>query len=194
MRGLVLALAVFLLLRGGAEVAMAARWEKAEVPAYDFTPETWRPYVQANVADFNANMPPEVPRLIYTPMGERSCEDLPPNGPKGGLSYCVQRGSLSVPGYVAEMRASRRGERFVSALVAVAADHAFVDPQAVLCHETTHGVTDVPDDYALPHADESCVQGRLSHLGAWDIAYAAAVYSDDGSRRSGHHRSRHRSH
>jgi hypothetical protein len=69
-------------------------------------------------------MPPEVPRLIYMPMGERSCEDLPPNGPKGGLSYCLQRGSLSVPGYVAEMRASRRGERFVSALVAVAADHA----------------------------------------------------------------------
>lgn len=175
------------------EVAMAARWTKAEVPVWDFTAEEWRPAVQATVDDFNTQLPSEVPRLRYVPMGEIPCEMLPPNGRRGGISVCT---SLSPPG----PRYSGWNTKQIShglitrAMVLIRADAIPVAPTIVLCHEIAHVMWDVPDDYSHPHADTSCVQGFLPHLGPWDIAYATAVYNDDGHHDRDRHRSRHQRH
>jgi hypothetical protein len=162
------------------EAAMAARWERAEVPVWDFTRDDWRPYVQATVEDFNANMPPGVPRLIYTPMGELRCEDLPNNGKRGGISVCLTDAPLASSAYWAEARRTLRGQRFTSALIAIDRNTSVTSPGTLLCHEMTHEVFDAPDDDSRPHPNDSCVQGYLDHLGSWDIAYAASVYSQDG--------------
>jgi hypothetical protein len=168
------------------EATMAARWEKATVSVWDFTPEEWRPYVQATVDDFNANLPPGAPELAYVPMGELPCDALPKYGKMGGVSVCAGRGDLgrSTTNTIAVDRTLLRAK--------IMLDPADVSRLAMnSCHEMTHAVLDTPDNYSLPHLDDSCVQGLLDHLGPWDIAYAAQVYAtqpDHGHRSGKRHR------
>jgi hypothetical protein len=184
-------IAVLLFVPGG---AMAARWEKATVPVWDFTPDDWRPYVQATVDDFNANLPPSVPHLVYTPMGELPCESLPGKGKPGGITVCTSPAERSNTARTTVVH--RRITRSRIALTPpIAWGRALASElRRVSCHEFGHGVLYMPDDHTYPHAEESCVQGTLDHLGPWDIAYAADAYRHhSGPRhRSGgqHHRAK----
>lgn len=168
---------------------MAARWEThgKAIPVWDFTSDFWRESVQATVDDFNASLPPEVPRLTYVPMGEMACDALPENGRVGGISVC----SAPVWPHYGEVKRSFRHDRVVSAKVIQLEGGDVVKPKAIMCHEFTHAVFDAPDSpdpTTRPHENESCVQGRLDHLGAWDIAYAAQVYGARGKSKHRHHR------
>jgi hypothetical protein len=158
------------------EGAMAARWEKAVVPVWDFMPQQAQPYIQAAVDDFNATLPPGVPRLDYIPMGELPCANLPGYGKLGGISVCYAPDSWhSVSDIALDGHAiSRVRVQLVTVNAA--------------CHELMHALTNIADDYANPHLGESCVQGALEHLGSWDIAYAAQVYGE----RNGHKNTRRR--
>ena len=179
------------------EGAMSARWEKDTVPVWSFVPDDWQALVENTVRDFNAHLPPSAPRLVYTPMGEKPCEQLPFYGRKGGISVCLGPMPPARPAW-SPKRIS--GDRFVSGLIGINTqtdlppDPSML-PAVMLCHEMMHVVTDAPDGfddqgrYNYPHPDTSCVQGYLDHLGSWDIAYAESVYPFPNGHR---HKRRHR--
>lgn len=167
------------------EGAMAARWEKHTIPVWDMTSDAWRPAIRTAIDDYNTNLPDGAPLLVDVPMGQTPCEDLPQYGRKGGITMC-----LAGPD---DVNRSRQELWFGQQSKVIIQPADLPRSGYVLCHELAHAVIGIPDDYTNPHLTESCVQGGLSHLGPWDIAYAAQVY---GEHVRHHHRSRsrHRTH
>jgi hypothetical protein len=164
-----------------------ARWTSDVVTVWDFTPETWRPFVEATINDFNAVLPASVPRLVHAPMGELACDALPASGRKGGITICVapdpRRAGFPLVGG-ATTRMTTLGSVISRARVKMLASCPTSYLPCLLCHEMMHAVCDAPDAGAtFPEPVESCIRSTWNKLGSWDVAYARRVYelaSDHG--------------
>lgn len=166
------------LTNGGRTQAAGAVWNTRRVPVWDFAPDDWKPNVARAVADFNAAMPPGVPRLVYRAMGEQACDSLPEYGRKGGISVCVGADANWAHTYAV-------GREMRRAKILLHPDGREAVRAKALCHELMHAVTYAPEGYTLDengrpvglrHERTSCVQGLLTTPGPWDRAFARKMY------------------
>lgn len=126
-------------------------------------PDEWQSAFDANLADFNANMPKYGPHFTVIRIAPEICQEanLKVCGGDGrwedndssywGISLSRGRKGRGINVNVMDIRIDTDSER-----------------RRILCHEFMHQLGYVSDNYnALP--DTSCVWGSLDHLGPWDI-------------------------
>lgn len=125
----------------------------------------WGAAVAQTVQEFNAIMPPGGPRLVYARQEPGACL-----GGKRAIAVC---GVSSLPGNVPPESQAYSTGRFVYLLDATAHEPPAVVANTV-CHEFMHALTGIPDNE--DSRSDSCVWGRLTSPGPFDVAQLAARY------------------
>ena len=166
-------LAVVVLLLWTPEVlAGGAVWKQKHLLIDDYTSSVWQPIVAETVASFNAILPKQAPQLVYRTMGEQPCEGLPDCGQPNAISVC----NGVVEGGDGLTNSSWLNHQFRRAKITLEPTIRPGNRRNVTCHELMHALTNIPDQDGDPEPTTSCVWGRLSTPGTFDIAYIKRVY------------------
>lgn len=150
------------------------QWTERTLPVQDFSTNASESLI-AEVADFNAHMPPNGPHLVYQRMDgpcpppyERRHVITACTGdvtPQSAAALTYQRGDPDQPG------------RMLSAQMVF--DDDLVVTTHYVCHEMMHAVTGIWDNYGARNED-SCVWGWwLEQLGPYDIILLNDAYAKD---------------
>jgi hypothetical protein len=133
----------------------------------DYSSALWDGIVAKTVDDFNAVMPRGGPRLVYERRAAVLCDALPRRrGKNRHITVCST--TNRVGGQVFGGKRIELGDAFAD-------ETRFPGYRAeATCHEFMHILTRIPDNYDT--SPESCVWGRLTAPGPFDVATLEKVY------------------
>lgn len=177
---LVIICATLLILFGSlVPAASATRPLQRDFTIYDASSDAYSPFVAQSVADWNAVLDnlPHAPHLVYERIEPAIC--LERNRRMNVIIVCEFTRPLG-----GEM-AWRQREIRLNTQRGIDAGPEY---QAnVACHEFAHWLLQLGDDYdSMP--GQSCLYGRLTTPGPYDIAYATSLYSEKHQKTQGHKR------
>jgi len=172
MRIVLAVLALFLLspdvLAGGAV------WTGKTVAVYDYTSPAWDGIIAQTVAEMNAMLPKQAPRLLYRRMAEVPCAQAPMR--KKAIVVCLVGAGDPSPAHASWWTHQHSISR---AQVRLSPSASPNNHRKEACHELMHVLTSIQDNYAAA-PDTSCVWGNLSSPGPFDVAYAKKIYRKHG--------------
>lgn len=157
------------------------------IAVYDRTSDAWNGVIEETVADFNAIMPPQGPRLVYVDQSGVLCAQ--------DVKVCSGYVDPKYGGF-AITRAPGEGEILLTDIIPLSRQGM----EMIACHEFMHVLTQIPDDYIIdaignviwqhPGTD-SCVWNWSENPGSFDIATLKSVYGgSDHHKHHKHHKKR----
>ena len=153
-------------------LAEGAVWTQKHLFVDDYTSAVWQPVIAETVANFNGILPKRAPQLVYRAMGVQTCESLPDYDQPRAISVC--NGPVTDGDGVTDSAWWKHEFRRVK--ITLEPTIRSTNRLNVTCHEFMHALTNIPDQDGDPEPVTSCVWGRLSTPGSFDVAYLKRVY------------------
>jgi hypothetical protein len=164
-----------------------AGWTGQRVAVLDYTSRVWDSILPTTVAEMNAMLPPEAPRLVYRRKPARDCRHLIPR--RGAIIVCSQE-RMRAFGVTRVWLSRQRTLTKAKVRLRDTGMGSRRDARNTACHEVMHAITNIRDNPGAAPAT-SCVWGTRPTPGRRDAAFAAKVYAQ-GSERKTHGQRRRR--
>jgi hypothetical protein len=177
MKPVLIALLLLLLLPDGA-FSGRTPWRSTRVVVNDYTSAAWDGILPQTVAQMNAMLPPEAPRLVYRRRQTRACSHVPPR--RGTIAVC-SADPLRAHGVTKVWLSKKQTATKARVRLSDARIRSRRDARNTACHELMHALTGIRDNPGAAPAT-SCVWGTRPTPGRRDRAFAAQVYARDGER------------